>query len=145
MCQQCNGESISCCVIINYHKFGDLKQLKVVTLQKSKMGFTELKSKCQEDDVPSGGFGRICFTVFPASVFHLHSLAHDSLPPSSMLTAQVVFLTHICYPNLCFHHYLSSLTLLSHLPYRDLWDYTEFTQIIQDNLSISRALTKVCP
>lgn len=56
--------------VINYYKFGGLKQHKFVILQllchKSEIGLTGLKSRFQQSPVPSRGFRReICFLNFP--------------------------------------------------------------------------------
>ena len=68
-------------LIINYCKLGGLKQHTFISYnsggQKSKISFTGLKSRCQQNSVSSGGSRGQCVSLsFPALRDHLHFLSH---------------------------------------------------------------------
>lgn len=81
--------------------------INYLTGLKSKVDFTELKSKCWQGWVLSGSYRWKSISLpFPALRSHLHSLTHDLLPPSKPTIAN--WLSH--YIPLTFFHF-----------YRPLW------------------------
>ena len=108
--------------VTNQHKLCSLAQIYSFGGQKSKLNVTRPKSSCWQAWFLVETLGESLFLVFPASRGFLYSLACGHI--NSYFQWQSLSLT---------------LTLLTPF-YKDFCNYIETTQIIQDNLFMSRSL-----
>ena len=119
-----------CCLLYQYSKLNGLKQHKYIILQfwrsEFQNGSSEAKVKVLRGCISSGGSRGSLKQSFPAS---------RGFQPLPWLLASITLSSASA------SHFLLWLWPFCLLVYKDTCDYTGPTQIIQDNLLISRSLT----